>query len=115
MANPVNFDKWYISPELEARMIEAARRLRREATATENILWERLRRNQLGIKFRRQVPIGPFVVDFMCPEARLIVEVDGPIHEAQKEADQDRQALIETIGLHFVRFTTDEVEHHLPE
>jgi adenine-specific DNA-methyltransferase len=108
-------DRWYISPELEAKMIDAARRLRKEATPTEAILWDSVRRGQLGVKFRRQVPVGPFVVDFMCPEARLIVEVDGPIHESQRDADQDRQALLETLGLRFVRFTTDEIEHHLPE
>ena len=64
-------------------------------------MWNSLRRKRLdGRKFRRQQPIGPFVVDFFCPAERLIVEVDGPIHDSQREADRVRQQLLETLGLH---------------
>ena len=61
-----------------AMIRDTARRLRREQTEWEYALWARLRRRQLnGFKFRRQHPIGPFFVDFFCPEARLVIEIDG--------------------------------------
>lgn len=63
---------------------------------------------------RRQQPIGPFVVDFFVAEQRLIIEVDGPIHETQKQADQDRQELLESVGFRFRRLTTEEVEEDMP-
>ena len=110
----MSYERWNISPELEIKMRDVARQLRREPTPTEAVLWEKLRRKQLGYKFRRQVPIGPFVVDFLCAEAHLVVEVDGSIHETQQQADQDRQALLETLGLRFVRVSTDDVINYLP-
>jgi very-short-patch-repair endonuclease len=59
-----------------------ARYLRRNMTGVERLLWSRLRRRQQGgFKFRRQVPLGPYVVDFACYAARVVVEVDGPGHE----------------------------------
>ena len=111
----MSYERWDISPELELKMRDVARRLRREPTPTEAILWEKLRRKQLGQKFRRQVAIGPFVVDFLCTTASLVIEVDGPIHELQRQADQERQALLETLGLRFIRVSTDDVEHRLAE
>ena len=108
-------ERWQISLELERKMRDVARQLRQTSTPTEQILWEKLRDRQLGYKFRRQVPIGPFVVDFLCAEVRLVIEVDGPIHASQQQADQDRQALLETLGLHFLRFSTEDVSHRMPE
>lgn len=103
--------KLKISNQMRAEMVEIAKRLRRESTKTEEILWQELRRKQLdGRKFRRQQPIGGFVVDFYCPSERLIVEVDGSIHEHQKENDAIRQELLESLGLRFVRVSTGEVE-----
>ena len=63
--------------------------LRREQTKAEEILWRSLRDRQLGAKFRRQVPVGAFLVDFACVEARLVVEVDGPSHETPEGRAQD--------------------------
>jgi very-short-patch-repair endonuclease len=83
---------------------------RKEPAASEAILWQALRGKQLdGRKFRRQQPIGPFVVDFFCPSERLIVEVDGPIHDQQRDADHRRQELLESLGLRFVRLATAQV------
>jgi very-short-patch-repair endonuclease len=65
--------------------------------------------NQLGLKFRRQHRIGPFVVDFYCVESRLVIEVDGPIHESQAHADAERQEYLEALGLQVLRFSNDEV------
>ncbi len=103
-------DKWDISPEMAARMHQIARKLRNESTPAERYLWQFLRREQVdGRKFRRQMAIGPFVVDFYCPSERLAVEVDGPIHDTQQEADRERQSLIESLGIRFVRFTNEQV------
>jgi very-short-patch-repair endonuclease len=95
-------------------MLEVARAFRKEPTASEHMLWEALSDRKLdGRKFRRQQPLGPFVVDFFCPEERLIVEVDGPIHELQREPDRLRQELIETLGMRFVRVAAADVERSL--
>ena len=71
--------KWEISPELERRMQAVARELRSNPTAAEEKLWQAIRKKQLdGLKFRRQVAIGAFIVDFYCSSERLVIEVDGP-------------------------------------
>ena len=61
--------------------IARARKLRRTLTLPEVILWQAIRRQGLGVRFRRQHPVGPYILDFYCEEARLAVEVDGVIHE----------------------------------
>lgn len=108
-------ERWNVPEELHAKMVELARTFRKEPTRSEAVLWEAIRRKQLkGRRFRRQQPIGPFVVDFFCPSERLIVEVDGPIHETQREADRQRQELLEALGLRFVRVAAAQVENDLP-
>jgi very-short-patch-repair endonuclease len=107
-------ERWEIAEPLRAKMIEVARQFRKQPTPSEAILWRALRGQQFdGRKFRRQQPIGPFVVDFFCPSERLIVEVDGPIHNEQRAADRQRQELIEALGLRFVRVTAADVETNL--
>jgi very-short-patch-repair endonuclease len=70
---------------------EQARQLRKEMTPAEQILWDRLRgRRFQGLKFRRQHPLGRFIVDFYCAEHRLVIELDGGIHRHQQEYDQAR-------------------------
>jgi very-short-patch-repair endonuclease len=87
-----------------------AREMRREPTAAENHLWQRLRKEQvLGFKFRRQYTIDRFIVDFYCTDAWLVIEVDGSIHEEQAEADQLRTEFLESLGLHVLRFSNGEV------
>ncbi len=106
--------KWDISPELERRMQVVARALRKNPTDAEDKLWQAIRKKQLdGRKFRRQVAIGAFVVDFYCSSERLAIEVDGPVHNQQEEADQIRQELIESLGIRFVRLSNSEVEQNL--
>jgi very-short-patch-repair endonuclease len=76
--------------------LETARLLRKNMTFTGNLLWEKLKGKQLmGIRFRRQHPIDIFIVDFYCHEARLVVEIDGDIHEQQYEYDDGRTAEME--------------------
>jgi len=65
-------------------------------------------------KFRRQQVIGPFVVDFFCPEHRLIVEVDGTIHDTQRKHDEERQRMLESCGYAVVRVSAHAVETDLP-
>jgi very-short-patch-repair endonuclease len=107
-------ETWHIPPELERRMQAIARELRKNPTPTEAILWQAIRKRQLdGRKFRRQMAIGAFVVDFYCASERLAVEVDGAIHQTQQDADRERQKLIESLGIRFVRVSADEVEQNL--
>ena len=106
-------ERWEIPENLRRRMVEVARQLRQDQTPTEAVLWQCLRRKQRGYKVRRQQPIGPFVVDFYISQARLIIEVDGSIHNHQEDYDQQRQALLEELGLRLLRFTTAAVEKNL--
>jgi very-short-patch-repair endonuclease len=90
--------------------IERRRTLRREATEPERVLWSHLRARRLeGSKFRRQVPVGPFIVDFFNKQARLAVEVDGNQHAEQLEYDDRRTAWLNDQGVHVLRFTTPEI------
>ena len=92
-----------------------ARRLRRQATAFEDGLWQQLRGRRLaGTKWRRQAPVSPYVVDFLCPAARLVVEVDGAQHGADALYDARRSAELEAQGLTVIRFTNAQVRDRLP-
>lgn len=110
-----DFPRIVIPAEIRRKMIEIAREFRKEPTPGEKIMWNALRGKKLdGIKFRRQQPIGYFVVDFYSSAYRLVVEVDGPIHKSQKEADAARQAILEILGLNVLRIKTEFVEQNLP-
>lgn len=99
---------------VRVRATEFARHLRKNQTPHECKLWARLRDRRLsGHKFRRQHPIGPYIVDFYCVEARLIVEVDGGHHAEQAEYDQARTAWLEQIGYQVIRFTNLEVDQNI--
>ncbi len=91
-------------------MKEKARDLRRNQTDAEKLLWYHLRnRAPAGFKFRRQHPIGPFIVDFVCQERRLITELDGGQHASQVEADRRRTHYLESRGFKVVRFWNHQV------
>ncbi len=83
--------------------------LRKDMTAAENILWERLNKSQLGVRFKAQHPIDIFIVDFYCHKYKLVVEVDGEIHLSQKEYDEGRTAELERFGITVIRFSNEEV------
>ncbi|MBA2243936.1 MAG: endonuclease domain-containing protein [Gemmatimonadetes bacterium] len=92
-----------------------ARELRRSATTAEAVMWEALRAGRLdGLKFRRQHTVGRFVLDFYCPEFKLVVEVDGDIHEQQPECDAARSAELIAYGCRILRFRNEEVLNALP-
>lgn len=93
---------------------EFARHLRRKQTSPEARLWTQLRRKKiLGYKFRRQVPIGPFIVDFLCCELRLIIEVDGEIHKFQRAYDRSRERYLIEEKFTVIRFENWEVYEDL--
>ena len=84
-------------------------------THEEYALWRRLRTNRLnGLHFRQQQVIGRFIVDFYCDSAGLVVEVDGPVHESQAEADAERDTILSAQGLRVLRITNDEIRRDLP-
>jgi very-short-patch-repair endonuclease len=90
-------------------MLERPRKLRREATEAERLLWSRLRASQLGAKFRRQMWLGGFIADFASIEAQLVVEVDGSQHAEQDEYDTERTREMERLGYRVLRFWNNEV------
>ena len=94
-----------------ANAMKASRRLRRILSPPEARLWRLLRGSPAGIKFRRQYAIGPFVADFYCPAAKLVIEIDGQVHdfEAQAQHDVARDALIATYGITVQRIAAREV------
>ena len=83
---------------------DRAKRLRRELTDAEDKLWSRLRGHQLGVKFRRQHPIGPFITDFCCIERKVVIELDGGQHLNQAHHDAKRSEYLESRGYRVVRF-----------
>jgi very-short-patch-repair endonuclease len=87
-----------------------ARRLRRDMSLPEVVLWQALRRLQVGLHFRRQHPIGPYILDFYCAAAKLAVEVDGPAHDGRQMQDERRTNWLATEGIRVLRFTTEDVE-----
>ena len=90
---------------------DRARRLRRDQTPSEARLWEALRGSRLdGWKWRRQAPVGPYIVDFLCLEAAIAVELDGGIHAEQADRDARRDAHLRARGLRVLRFWNREVE-----
>ncbi len=85
-----------------------ATRLRRHATDAERLLWQRLRSRQLAdAKFRRQATVGPYVVDFLCIEAKLVIEADGGQHSPERDAA--RTAWLESRGLRVIRFWNHDI------
>lgn len=89
--------------------IRKARALRQTMTDAERALWRRLRHDQLGVRFRRQHPVGPYVADFACRPLRLIVEVDGGQHAVRCARDQRRDAWLKEQGFSVLRFWNHDV------
>ena len=87
-----------------------ARKLRRQSTDAERRLWTILRNRQFaGCKFRRQVPIGNYIVDFVCFEKKIVVELDGGQHQAKIEYDNDRTRWLQFAGFRVIRFWNNQV------
>ena len=93
--------------------LQRAKELRREMTPAEKLLWQEVRAKKLGVRFRRQQIIQGFIVDFYCHKAGLVIEVDGDIHDLQKDEDASREKALSELGLRIVRFRNDDVVRNL--
>ncbi len=98
-------------------IFERATALRARMTGAENTLWEHLNKKKLGVKFRRQHPLANYIVDFYCHKLKLVVEVDGGIHEQEeiKMRDKEREGYLKGLGLTIIRFTNNEVLYQINE
>jgi very-short-patch-repair endonuclease len=97
-------------------LVRNARVLRNNMTRAEIILWSRLRERKIsGYKFRRQQPLLDYIVDFYCPELKLIIEADGEIHSLKENSEYDRKRdnILKINGYHIIRFTNLEIETEL--
>lgn len=77
------------------------------------VLWQELRNNKLGFKFRRQVSVGPYFVDFYCKEKLLVIEIDGVQHLENKEYDKERSLYMKAFGFNTLRFWNSEIDKDL--
>lgn len=94
-----------------ARSMKASKQLRRRMSKPEVLLWQLLRRSPAGIRFRRQYAIGPYIADFYCPAAKLVIEIDGQVHDFDQGAQRDaaRDQLIGGYGVRIQRIAASEV------
>ena len=92
-------------PDWIPRNTSRARDLRNRATPAERTLWQYLARSQLGAKFSRQMPIGPWYVDFLCRELKLVIELDGHSHDIDPQRDERRDADLRARGYRVLHFT----------
>ena len=89
---------------------QAARQLRKRSTLAEVRLWRALRNRKLnGLRFRRQHPVGRFILDFYCPSEKLVIEIDGGIHAQREEYDTQRTEELEKYGYQVLRFTNEAI------
>jgi very-short-patch-repair endonuclease len=99
---------------VDPRLLAFARSMRHDSAPAESRLWQLLRDRQLnGIKFRRQHPIGPFIADFYCVHARLVVELDGDSHQDREQYDHNRSAFLEAQGNRVLRVLNTDVFEHI--
>jgi very-short-patch-repair endonuclease len=95
---------------------DTARVLRKETTPAEELLWRELRGQKLeGLKFRRQHPVGRFIVDFYASASHLVVELDGGIHHNNREQDEARSELLRSYGYKVLRFQNEQILNELPQ
>src|SRR5262245_61197756 len=93
---------------------ELARRLRRQSTLSEVLLWNQIKNKQLlGYDFHRQKPIDRFIVDFFCPDLMLGIEIDGASHLRKGNADVERHRRLESLGVHLIRFEDKMVKREM--
>ena len=104
--------KIFYNPNLK----KFAQRLRNNGTLAEVLLWDMLKGSKMnGYRFIRQKPIGNFIVDFVCPKLKLILEIDGESHELKGEKDTLRRCELEKLGFHVLRFSEMDVRDNLEE
>lgn len=89
--------------------------LRENMTISEKLLWDQLRKNQLGLKIRRQHPLGDYIADFYCHKAKLVIEIDGNYHNKndQKEYDHQRDRYLREFDIEVIRFKEEQVMNNI--
>jgi very-short-patch-repair endonuclease len=97
------------SPDRYRNLADKAKGMRAKPTEAERLLWEYLRANRLGVKFRRQHPLGDYIADFVRLEKRLVIELDGKCHEEMTEHDSLRDNELLKLGYKTIRFTNEEL------
>ena len=105
------------SPDRYKLLKAFARENRRNATVAEQVLWDYLRANRLGVKFLRQHVIGDYIVDFVSQHSGLVIEVDGGYHAEPKQQEDDewREKRLEQMGYHILRFSNEEVLYNIED
>lgn len=96
-------------------IFQYAESLRNSITEAEQIVWEKVCKNQLGVRIRRQHPIYKYIADYYCHELKLIIEIDGDIHllKENHEYDINRDATLSEFGIQIIRFTNDQVINNI--
>ncbi len=92
-----------------ANAMSSARRFRRDLSLPEMLLWRLLQQTRRHLRFRRQHAIGPYVADFYCPKARLVIEIDGASHDFSQAADSRRNAYMNALGLRLIRIAATDL------
>jgi very-short-patch-repair endonuclease len=101
-------------PIISPHMTSRARRLRQDSPVPERLLWGRLRNGRcMNLQFRRQQAMGPYVADFYCSSAKIVIELDGRSHDYHEEKGRERQQYLEQHGVKVIRFTNDQVLQNL--
>jgi very-short-patch-repair endonuclease len=95
------------------KLKELARELRKNSTLSEVLLWLKIKGKVMGVEFHRQVPIDNFIVDFYCHELMLAIEIDGSSHDNKQDYDQNRQFILENLGVKFIRFRDIDVKQRM--
>ena len=114
MRGEVRTSSWRTPPLLWEKLKPLARQMRHQPTPEEEKLWGHLRNRQLlGFKFRRQHSIDRFIVDFYCPAAHLVIEVDGAIHDYTPQEDAIRQEFLSGQDMKVLRFSNEVINHDL--
>lgn len=94
------------------RLVHLARKNRKNMSANEAVIWRRLKGNALGVRFRRQEPIGPYIVDFVCIPLRLVIEKNGDSHDYDGPYDSKRSQYLISKGFRIIRYTNNETWKH---
>ena len=99
----------------KSQLLFRRRELRQAQTLQEEILWEHIRNRKLGFKFRRQYSVGGYVLDFYCPEVKLVIELDGLQHSSKDNLlyDKERTDFLEIFGCTILRFKNEEINENL--
>jgi very-short-patch-repair endonuclease len=95
------------------KLKEFAKELRKNSTLSEVLLWLKIKGKTMGVEFHRQVPIDNFIVDFYCHELMLAIEIDGSSHDDKQDYDQNRQLILENLGVRFIRFSDIDIKQKM--